>query len=96
MTKRSLRSRNWFSGLGRDVFVQRAFLRAQGFGPQIFDGRPVIGICNSWSELTSCNVHLRQVAEAVKRGVWQGGGFPLLWSRTETSWCWTCPNGLWK
>src|SRR5207247_3676670 len=72
-----LRSRSWFAGLGRDTFVQRAYLRAEGFGPQVFDGRPVIGICNSWSELTNCNVHLRQVAEAVKRGVWEAGGFPL-------------------
>jgi L-arabonate dehydrase len=77
MPVNGLRSRNWFSGLGRDTFVQRAYLRAEGFGPQVFDGRPVIGICNSWSELTSCNVHLRLVAEAVKRGVWQAGGFPL-------------------
>ena len=43
----------------------------------VFDGKPVIGICNSWSELNNCNVHLRQVAEAVKRGVWTAGGFPL-------------------
>lgn len=76
-TKRQLRSQSWFSGLGRDVFVQRSYLRAEGFGPQVFDGRPIIGICNSWSELTNCNAHLRVVAEAVKRGVWQAGGFPL-------------------
>jgi dihydroxy-acid dehydratase len=57
--------------------VYRSWLRAEGFTPEIFDGRPVIGIANSWSELTPCNVHLRAVAEAVKRGVWQAGGFPL-------------------
>src|SRR5919109_1840502 len=74
---KGLRSRNWFSGLGRDTFVHRAYLRAEGFDPQVFDGRPFIGICNSWSELTNCNLHLRQVAEAVKRGVWQAGGIPL-------------------
>jgi dihydroxy-acid dehydratase len=52
-------------------------MRNQGFGDEVFDGRPVIGIANSWSELTPCNAHLRDVAEAVKRGVWQAGGFPL-------------------
>ena len=44
MTANELRSRNWFAGLGRDTFVQRAYLRAEGFGPQVFDGRPVVGI----------------------------------------------------
>jgi dihydroxy-acid dehydratase len=52
-------------------------MRAQGFSEEVFDGRPVIGICNTWSELTPCNSHLRDVAESVKRGVWQAGGFPL-------------------
>src|SRR5947208_2654876 len=72
-----LRSRDWF---GRDDLwglSHRAYLRAEGFTPQVFDGKPVVGICNSWSELTTCNAHLRQVAEAVKRGVWSAGGFPL-------------------
>ena len=52
-------------------------MRAEGFPSSVFSGKPVIGICNSWSELTTCNAHLRQVAEAVKRGVWAAGGFPL-------------------
>jgi dihydroxy-acid dehydratase len=52
-------------------------MRNQGFGPEVFDGRPVIGIANSWSEFTPCNAHLRRVAESVKRGVWEAGGFPL-------------------
>jgi len=72
-----LRSRDWF---GRDDLLglsHRAYLRAEGFTSQVFDGRPVVGICNSWSELTTCNAHLRLVAEAVKRGVWSAGGFPL-------------------
>src|SRR3989449_11574856 len=72
-----LRSRDWF---GRDDLwgmSHRAYLRAEGFTGQVFDGKPVVGICNSWSELTTCNAHLRQVAEAVKRGVWAAGGFPL-------------------
>ena len=57
--------------------IYRSWLRAEGFVPEVFDGRPVIGIANSWSELTPCNAHLRGVAEAVKRGVWQAGGWPL-------------------
>src|SRR5436309_4895146 len=72
-----LRSRDWF---GRDDLwgmSHRAYLRAEGFTGQVFDGKPVVGICNSWSELTTCNAHLRQVADAVKRGVWAAGGFPL-------------------
>lgn len=75
--KGTLRSHGWF---GPDTLVgmsNRAYLRAEGFTSRAFDGRPVIGICNSWSELTTCNAHLRVVAEAVKRGVWEAGGFPL-------------------
>ena len=55
----------------------RAWMRSQGFSPEVFDGRPVIGIATTWSELAPCNVHLHRVAESVKRGVWQAGGFPL-------------------
>jgi dihydroxy-acid dehydratase len=57
--------------------VYRSWMRSQGFGPQVFDGRPVIGIATTWSELAPCNAHLHRLAEAVKRGVWQSGGFPL-------------------
>jgi dihydroxy-acid dehydratase len=57
--------------------IYRSWLRAEGFVPEVFDGRPVIGIANSWSELTPCNAHLRGVADSVKRGVWEAGGFPL-------------------
>jgi L-arabonate dehydrase len=57
--------------------VRRAWLRAEGFTSEVFQNKPVIGICNSWSELNNCNAHLRIVAEAVKRGVWAAGGFPL-------------------
>src|SRR6478736_3835577 len=71
------RSRNWFEGREYYNFARRAWLRSEGFNRNIFDGKPVIGICNSWSELNNCNAHLRQVAEAVKRGVWAAGGFPL-------------------
>ena len=73
----SLRSRNWFAAKNLDGFMHRAYLKAEGFSEAMFDGRPVVGICNSWSELNNCNAHLRQVAEAVKRGVWSAGGFPL-------------------
>ncbi len=71
------RSAEWFGLPGRNGFIHRSWMKAQGFPNDVFDGRPVIGICNSWSELTPCNVHLRRVAESVKRGVWEAGGFPL-------------------
>ena len=77
MTAHELRSRNWFGRQDLDGFVHRSWLKTEGFSEAVFDGRPVIGIANSWSELTNCNAHLRQVAEAVKRGVWSAGGFPL-------------------
>jgi len=71
------RSENWFGRRDVDGFLHRAWVRTEGFTNEVFQGRPVIGISNSWSELTNCNAHLRLVAEAVKRGVWQAGGFPL-------------------
>ncbi len=72
------RSAAWFGLPGRHGFIHRSWLRAEGFTPEVFDGRPVIGIASSWSELTPCNSHLDRVAEAVRRGVWQAGGFPLV------------------
>jgi L-arabonate dehydrase len=72
-----LRSREWFDPNDLRGMSNRAYLRAEGFTRQVFYGKPVIGVCNSWSEMTTCNAHLRQVAEAVKRGVWSAGGFPL-------------------
>src|SRR3989454_1303756 len=77
MTTHTLRSRNWFGRMDLDGFATRSWLKTEGFSDLMFDGRPVIGIANSWSELTNCNAHLRQVAEAVKRGVLSAGGFPL-------------------
>ena len=74
---RNKRSSGWFQTPEYYGFARRAWLRSEGFPADIFDGKPVIGICNSWSELNNCNVHLRDVAEAVKRGVWAAGGFPL-------------------
>lgn len=73
----TLRSRLWFEPRDLNGMLHRGWLRAQGHTTSDFDGRPVIGIANSWSEATPCNAHLRRVAEHVKRGVWQAGGFPL-------------------
>ncbi len=73
-----LRSQSWFTGPEYYAFSRRAWLRSEGFNRDVFDGRPVIGIANSASELNNCNLHLTQVAEAVRRGVWQAGGFPLV------------------
>src|SRR5436309_2050151 len=77
MAQIRLRSRDWFGKNDRWGTAHRAWLRAEGFSSQVFEGKPVIGIANSWSELNNCNAHLRQLAEAVKRGVWAAGGFPL-------------------
>lgn len=72
-----LRSQNWFGKEGKDGFIYRAWMKNQGLPGYEFDGRPVIGICNTWSELTPCNAHFRELAESVKRGVLQAGGFPV-------------------
>src|SRR5690349_2128540 len=70
------RSSEWLDRDDLDGFLHRSWLKSSGVGDETFRGRPVIGICNSWSELVNCNVHLRGLAEAVKRGVLQAGGFP--------------------
>lgn len=75
MTKR--RSSHWYGKLDKDGFIHRSWMKNQGFPDHAFDGRPVIGICNTWSELTPCNSGLRDLAEGVKRGVWEAGGFPV-------------------
>jgi L-arabonate dehydrase len=72
-----LRSTDWFGKDDKMGFVHRSWLRNQGYPDDYFRGRPVIGICNTWSELTPCNGHLRDFAEVVKRGVIDAGGFPL-------------------
>jgi L-arabonate dehydrase len=76
-TPRKLRSQEWWTGAAYENYARRAWLRSEGFTANVFDNKPVIGICNSWSELNNCNIHLRTVAEAVKRGVWAAGGVPL-------------------
>ena len=71
------RSQAWFGRQDRDGFVHRSWIKNQGYPHDLLDGRPVIGICNTWSELTPCNGHFRELAEFVKRGVYEAGGFPL-------------------
>jgi len=75
--KRPLRSAAWFEGPGKNAFMYRSWMKNQGFPNDAFDGRPVIGICNTWSELTPCNAHLRDIAERVRRGVLEAGGLPV-------------------
>src|SRR6201991_2493207 len=75
--KPPLRSQAWFGKADRDGFMHRSWMKNQGYPDDMFDGRPVIGICNTWSELTPCNGHFRELAEFVKRGVYEAGGFPL-------------------
>jgi L-arabonate dehydrase len=75
--KRTFRSAGWFGKADKDGFVHRSWMRNQGLPDSAFDGRPVIGICNTWSELTPCNAHFRRLADHVKRGVWEAGGLPL-------------------
>jgi len=75
--KTKFRSQNWFGRTGKDGFIYRAWMQNQGIPRHEFDGRPVIGICNTWSELTPCNGHFRELAESVKHGVYEAGGFPV-------------------
>ena len=74
---KEFRSRGWFGRKGKDGFIYRAWMKKTGIPSEQFDGRPVIGICNTWSEYTPCNSHFRELAEHVKRGVIEAGGFPL-------------------
>src|SRR5690606_1363576 len=71
------RSSNAYGKFVRDGLIYRSWMKNQGLPDDVFDGRPVIGICNTWSELAPCHVHLRDLAEHVKRGVWEAGGLPL-------------------
>ncbi len=77
MQNQQLRSQGWFARKGKDGFIYRAWMKNQGIPQDMFDGKPVIGICNTWSELTPCNAHFRELAEAVKKGVLEAGGFPV-------------------
>ena len=71
------RSAAWFAAPGKVGFVHRSKLYGEGFDAGLFDGRPVVGIANSWSELNPCNAHLRRVADAVRRGITEAGGAAL-------------------
>jgi len=71
------RSSNWYGKMDKDGFIHRSWMKSQGLPGHVFDGRPIIGICNTWSELNPCNAGLRTLAEGVKRGVWETGGVPL-------------------
>jgi dehydratase ilvD1 len=75
--RKRFRSGDTYGKLDRDGFIHRSWMKSEGLPDDVFDGRPVIGICNTWSELTPCNAHLRDIAEHVKRGVWEAGGLPL-------------------
>ncbi|MCF6445804.1 IlvD/Edd family dehydratase [Nereida sp. MMG025] len=75
--KKPRRSAAWYGKMDKDGFIHRSWMKNQGFPDHAFDGRPIIGICNTWSELTPCNSGLRDLAEGVKRGVWEAGGFPV-------------------
>jgi len=72
-----LRSQDWFGRTGKDGFIYRAWMKNQGIPDEEFRGKPVIGICNTWSEFTPCNAHFRELAESVKKGVIAAGGFPV-------------------
>ncbi|SFA97574.1 dihydroxy-acid dehydratase [Poseidonocella pacifica] len=74
---RRLRSQEWYGGTSRDTIYHRGWMKNQGYPDDLFDGRPIIGILNTWSDLTPCNGHLRELAEKVKAGVWEAGGFPV-------------------
>ncbi|AHM58375.1 dihydroxy-acid and 6-phosphogluconate dehydratase [Flammeovirgaceae bacterium 311] len=77
MDEQQLRSRNWFGRKGKDGFIYRAWMKKQGIPAYELEGKPIIGICNTWSELTPCNSHFRELAEFVKRGVLEAGGYPV-------------------
>ena len=74
---RKLRSQEWFSGTSKDAIYHRSWMKNQGLPADLFDGRPVIGICNTWSQLTPCNAHLRDLAEKVAHGIYEAGGLPM-------------------
>ena len=76
-SSRKLRSQIWFNSHDRDALVHRSWMKNQGIPHDQFDGRPVIGICNTWSQATPCNAHFRELAQHVRDGVLDAGGFPI-------------------
>src|ERR1700746_996952 len=77
MPHKKLRSAEWFGRTGKDGFIYRSWMKNQGIPDYEFNNKPVIGICNTWSELTPCNAHFRELAESVKKGIYEAGGFPV-------------------
>ncbi len=77
MSRQPLRSTRSYGKLDRDGFIHRSWIKGTGLPAHVFDGRPIIGICNTWSELVTCQAHLRELAGFVKRGVWEAGGVPI-------------------
>ena len=77
MDKTAFRSQGWFGRKGKDGLIYRSWFRKQGIPADELNGKPIIGICNTWSELTPCNSHFRELAECVKRGVFEAGGYPV-------------------
>src|ERR1700753_2544478 len=77
MDTKARRSQQWFGKTGKDGFIYRAWMKNQGIPAHQLQGKPVIGICNTWSELTPCNAHFRELAESVKHGIYEAGGFPV-------------------
>ncbi|WP_417260871.1 IlvD/Edd family dehydratase [Celeribacter sp.] len=75
--KRPLRSAQWFGTTDKNGFMYRSWMKNQGIPDHEFQGKPIIGICNTWSELTPCNAHFHKIAEHVKKGVLEAGGFPV-------------------
>ena len=75
--KQVLRSQEGFGRKGKDRFIYRAWMNNQGIPAYEFQGKPIIRICNTWSELTSCNSHFRELAKSVKKGIFEAGGFPV-------------------
>jgi L-arabonate dehydrase len=75
--RKPLRSAHWFGPADKNGFMYRSWMKNQGIPDHEFQGKPIIGICNTWSELTPCNAHFRKLAEHVKRGILEAGGFPV-------------------
>ncbi|GAA4557084.1 IlvD/Edd family dehydratase [Pseudonocardia xishanensis] len=88
------RSQDWFGGVGVQGFVHRAWVRSRGVPADHFDGRPVIGICNTWSDLTSCNSHFRELAQHVREGILEAGGVPMEFPVISTGETLTRPTAM--
>lgn len=92
--KPGLRSQSWFGGVGGKGFAHRSWVRSRGVPADHFDGRPVIGICNTWSELTPCNSHFRDLAQHVREGILEAGGVPMEFPVTSPGETLTRPTAM--